>query len=118
MSETVHYRGTAKRVDLKGLTNEEFAQNYLEENNLEIKISYYENALECLVDQLWEKFFFYPRNQSLYKLTTEEIGIDDDIIKAEFDNTCEGINYELRFYNGGAGFDECLEEAFDKIVKL
>lgn len=25
------------------------------------------------------------------------------------------IEYEVRFYNGGVGFSECLEEAFDKI---
>ena len=25
------------------------------------------------------------------------------------------IEYELRYYNGGAGFGECMEEAFDKL---
>jgi hypothetical protein len=114
MSETVHYRGTAKRVDLQGLTNEEFAQNYLKENDYEIK-SYYETALECLIDNFYDDFFFYARNKSLYQITKEDVDIDDEIITANFNG--DKINYELRFYNGGAGFDECLEEAFDKIIK-
>lgn len=25
------------------------------------------------------------------------------------------IEYELKFYNGGSGFSECLEEAINKI---
>lgn len=116
MSETVHYRGTAKRVDLQGLTNEEFAQNFIKGEGKETP-SYYESALEYLAD-IWDSdFFFYPRNQTLYQITKEDVDIDDEIIKAEFDSTCEGINYELRFYNGGAGFEECLEEAFDKLIK-
>ena len=116
MSETVHYRGTAKRVDLQGLTNEEFAQKFIKNNNREVP-DYYKTATEYLVSTWDKEYFFYPRNQTLYKITRDDIDLDDEIIKAEFDSTCEGINYELRYYNGGAGFEECLEEAFDKIIK-
>lgn len=116
MSETVHYRGTAKRVDLQGLTNEEFAKDYLDSRKREIS-SYYNNAVECLTEIFYNEFFFYPRNQSLYQLTREIVDVDDDIIRAEFDPASDKINYELRYYNGGVGFEECLEEAFDKIIR-
>ena len=116
MSETVHYKGNAKRVDLKGLTLEEFAQNYIKIQGLEVP-SYSDSALEYLTDRWRGLFFFYPRNQTLYNITLESIDQDDEIIKAEFSSVDESINYELRYYNGGAGFEECLEEAFDKIIK-
>lgn len=114
MSETVHYKGTAKRVDLQGLTTEEFAQKFIKDEGKEIP-SYCETALEYLVDRWDKEFFFYEYNQTLYEITREDIDLDDEIIKAEFDPTSNKINYELRFYNGGAGFNECLEEAFDKL---
>ena len=115
MSRTVHYKGVAKRIDLKGLTNEEFAQNYIKEQGLEVP-SYSDSTLEYLTDKWGDLFFFYPRNQSLYEITLEEVDDEDEIIKAEFSVIDESIDYELRYYNGGAGFEECLEEAFDKII--
>jgi len=116
MSETVHYKGTARRVDLNGLTNEEFAKNYIKDMGRTVP-DYYDNPVEYLVSMWDELFFFYPRNQSLYSITLETIDQEDEIIKAEFSAIDESINYELRYYNGGAGFEECLEEAFDKIIK-
>lgn len=114
MSETVHYKGTAKRVDLKGLTNEEFALEYIKGQGKDIP-TYYTNTVEYL-REIWSSyFFFYPKTQSLYEITKIGVDLDDEIIKAEFDPTNDIINYELRYYNGGAGFEECLEEAFDKI---
>lgn len=112
MSETVHYRGTAQRVDLQGLTNEEFALKFIKGEGREVP-DYYDNSVEYLVSTWDDDFFFYSRNQTIYKITREDVDIDDEIIRAEFDG--DKINYELRFYNGGAGFEECLEEAFGKI---
>lgn len=112
MSETVHYKGTAKRVDLKGLTNEEFAQNFIKSEGKEVP-NYCETAVEYLVDRWDEKFFFYLEKQILFEITRESVDLDEDIIKAEFNG--DNLNYELKFYNGGASFRECLEEAFDKI---
>ena len=114
MSEIVHYKGTAKMVDLKGQTSEEFALEYIKTQGKEIP-SYYDNAVEYLVERWSNYFFFYHKNQSLYEITRVNVDLDDEIIKAEFDSTNDNINYELRYYNGGAGFEECLEEAFDKI---
>ena len=61
MSETVHYKGTAKRIDLKGLTNEEFALEYIKTQGKEIP-SYYDNAVEYLVER-WNNYFL-----SLYSI--------------------------------------------------
>lgn len=116
MSQTVHYKGKANLVDLNGLTNEEFAEKFIKAQG-RVKPSYSDSSLEYLTDRWGDLFFFYPRNQFLYEITLETINEDEEIIKAEFDSASEGINYELRYYNGGAGFEECLEEAFDKIIK-
>jgi hypothetical protein len=41
---------------------------------------------------------------------------DEDIIEA-IDNGDGSFDYLLKFYNGGVGFHECLQEAFDKLNK-
>jgi hypothetical protein len=51
----------------------------------------------------------------LYELTKEEHDPEEDIIKA-INNTDGTIEYELRYYNGGAGFSECLDAALDKLT--
>lgn len=114
MSETVHYRGVAKKLMLDNdeETYLDFAKRELEVRN-KPKKDYYSDEIEQLCGDYGEEFFFYKN--VLYLLDYEELEQDEEIIKASIidDNT---INFELRFYNGGAGFDECLEEAFNEIL--
>lgn len=114
MSETVHYRGIATKIDIqKGDTVLDLACRILKERHKEIA-SYYENALECLCNNYDEEFFYHPKTNTLYKISHTQYEPDEEIIKAKLkdDGT---IEYELRYYNGGAGFEECLEEAMDKL---
>lgn len=112
MSETVHYKGTAIRVHQPNDKNLiQVAEDILKERNIKIE-DYYENAIECLCDELSDEYFFYPKHQYLYAITKEHHDPNDDIIEADVDENGE-IQYELRYYNGGAGFSECLEEALD-----
>ena len=112
MSEIVHYKGVATRINQPNdKTLIDVAKDILKERNKKIK-DYYDNAIECLCDNYSHEFFYHPKSQTLYKITKEDL-VDEEIIKAKpkIDGT---IDYELKYYNGGAGFHECLEEAFDK----
>ena len=114
MSRTVHYRGVAKKVwQPMGLSLNDVAKTILRERNKEIA-DYYDDALECLVDSFYQEFFYHKKTETLYQLDNNEHEPDDEIIRAH-KNKDGVIEYELRYYNGGAGFDECLEEAFDKL---
>ena len=115
MSETVHYRGIATKIEQpfeKSLV--EVAKEILRERNIEIA-TYYDNAIECLCDEFGNEFFFHPKTKNLYKIEHTERDNDEEIIKAieKEDNT---IEYELKYYNGAAGFSECLEQAFDEMI--
>ena len=116
MSETVHYRGVATRIEQpNNKTLMEVAEGILKERNKQID-DYYKDAIECLCDEFYGEYFYYPATQTLYSITKEELDAYDDIIIA--DKKEDGtIEYELKYYNGGVGFDECLEEAFDKLLK-
>jgi hypothetical protein len=114
MSETVHYKGIATKIyQSSGQTTSQKAEEILKNRNKEIA-SYYNNPLECLCNEYDEEFFYHSKTDSLYKLTCENIDESDDIIRAK-EISKDSYEYELRFYNGGAGFRECLEEAFDKL---
>ena len=49
-----------------------------------------------------------------YSIDKGEADPNEDIIRAERDNS-DLIQFELKFYNGGVGFSECLEEALETI---
>ena len=114
MSETVHYKGIATKIEQPNdKTLLDVAKGILKERNYDIP-DYYDNAIECLTQEFYEEFFYHPKTKNIYKITKEHHDLDEDIIKADLmdDGT---IVYELRYYNGGAGFQECMEEAFDKL---
>ena len=115
MSKTVHYKGIATKIKSISIQDlQEFAENELILRNKEVSDYYENNFLECLCDTYYEEYFYHPKTNSLYAITREDIDSDEDIIRANVLKN-ETIEYELRFYNGGAGFSECLEEAFDNL---
>ena len=114
MSETVHYRGIATQINIprdKSLVN--VAEEILKERNIKI-LEYYDNTLEQLCSDYPYEYFFDARTGSLYKLDNEEFEMNDEIIIAK-EKSETIVEYELRYYNGGAGFSECLEEAFNEL---
>ena len=116
MSETVHYKGTATKVEVPdGKTLNEVADQILKDRNIKLT-SYYDSAVVCLSEELYNEYFYHPMVNTLYKITKSEHDLEEEIIRADY-NQDGNINYELKYYNGGAGFNECLEEAFDKLVR-
>jgi hypothetical protein len=114
MSKTVHYRGVATKIEQPhDKTLLDVVKGILKERNY-VVADYYNNALECLTQEFCDEYFYHPKTQTLYSITKTDHDLDEEIIKAEpkDDGT---IEYELRYYNGGAGFEECMEEAFDKL---
>ena len=114
MSETVHYRGVATKINIpsdKSLIN--VAEDILKKEKVKID-NYYENTLQQLNEDCSDSYFFHSKTGTLYSLESKEIDLYEDIIRAEIKDETT-IEYELKFYNGGAGFSECLEEAFAKL---
>lgn len=115
MSETVHYKGTATKIYHLGKTVEQMAQKImLEKGNNRLPI-WASNWLEYLCDEFYEEYFYHPDSQSLFKITKTEHEPDGEIIVAKAIKK-DTYEYELRYYNGGAGFSECLEEALNKVI--
>jgi len=119
MSETVHYVGTATKVG--EITNKKtisFAKKIIKERELDENIKPDTNVFEFLTDRFYMEFFFYNENNCFYQVEhTEKENWDDEIISASYKNE-NVVKFELRYYNGGAGFEECLEQAFDKLSKI
>ena len=114
MSETVHYKGVATEIKLaKGESVMAKATNILKDRDKEIA-SYYDNAIECLVQEFDDEYFYHPKTNKLYIISKSSHDLEEEIINAKI-NDDGTINYELRYYNGGAGFEECMREAFDKL---
>ena len=110
MSETVHYRGIATKVVIpEGKTLLNVAEDILKEHGKEVP-AYCDNALEGLISTFYHQYFTHK--DILYKLEQTDVDVDDDIIDGEWINP-DKFRYELRYYNGGAGLEECLEEAMD-----
>jgi len=116
MSQTEHHVG--KLIEVKpyaGETVEELMLRLLEENGYgNILEDFYDDIADWFNEDLYDAYYNY--NGTIYKIIDKEFEDDDDIITAtlEDDNT---ISYQLRFYNGGASFGECLGEALDKLNK-
>lgn len=115
MSETVHYVGSATKIEVPtGKTIEDVAKDILEKKNIK-KSSWHESNLECLRDDLYQEFFYHKKTDTLYFIDNKNLDADGEVIRAERRNDSV-VDYELRYYNGGAGFNECLAEVFDKMV--
>lgn len=115
MSETVHYRGTAVLIS-KGEQAEIDAKIILAEKGEIEKPNYYKTWVEYLSDEFYNDYYYHEPTESLYEIDYKEIDPYEDIIKAHYINlTNTKIGFELKYYNGGAGFNECLEEAINKL---
>jgi hypothetical protein len=110
-----HHRGIATKVQIpSNLSVEEYAKILLKDRNKEIA-DYYSSAIECLCDVYYGEFYYHVLSGNLYRLEDSEQDEDEEDIVSASVNNDGTISYEIRFYNGGAGFDEVLEEAFDTL---
>lgn len=113
MSETVQYRG--KLIKLKKLNNETLEQQserICKENYLYERPCYYRNWGEYLTGELYERY--YINNNNLYVIESEQVDPEYDIFNASLNKNGE-IEFEVKYYNGGCGFNEALDEAMNNL---
>ena len=113
MSDYETHYGKIKKVETD-LSCEEFAkQEFIkitDKNTLPIG---YNNFIEALRDES-EEFYFV--NSKIYRIENNELDGDSDIFHyKELEDT--SIEYTLRFYNGGTGLSEQIEEIINKVDK-
>lgn len=110
MSEVVHYRGKLYEVEkLENETLEEQCKRLLENKELD---EFYDSYKEMLLDDLSD--YFTEHNEVIYRITKENVDIDEDIFQMN-KNEDGSISFEVKYYNGGCGFSEAIEEAFENI---
>ncbi len=99
MSETVHYKGKLKEIEVDSI--EEFAKEYFDKE----LPNYYESYTEMLDDE--DDFFIH--NDKLYEIINfKDIDPYDDIFEMN-----KNMEFTLKYYNGGCGFKEALGYAFE-----
>jgi len=113
MSETVYHRGYLIKVNTPvNKTLNEFVIDLLKNRNKSVPNG--ETPINFLGENFSEEFFYYKKTKTLYKIEDTKIDLDEDLIEAKIVND-HTIEYDLKFYNGGTGLEECLEESLDKL---
>ena len=113
MSDYEAHYGKIKKVETN-LSCEEFAkQEFIRLTGKDTIPKGYNNFIEALWDES-EEFYFV--NSKIYRIENNELDGDSDIFQyKELEDT--SIEYILRFYNGGTGLSEQIEEIIDKVNK-
>ena len=110
MSEIEHVKGVmviAQSGDVEG-----FCKKYVKSLGIALDAEPYDSYEEFVRDECRETHFIHGNN--VYVIKTKKIDPYDDIINAKQGE--DGvIDFELRWYNGGASMEECLEEALEGI---
>jgi hypothetical protein len=110
LSETVHYKGVLKKVErLEGEKLEDQCKRLLENKSLP---TYFDSYVEYLLDERYHEITI--QNGVVYRVEKESVDSDGDIFRATTGDSGE-IKFEVRYYNGGCGFDEAIEEAIKNI---
>ena len=113
MSDYETHYGKIKKVETD-LSCEEFAkQEFIRLTGKDTPPKYCDNFIEALRDES-EEFYFV--NSKIYRIENNELDGDSDIFHyKELEDTT--IEYTLRFYNGGTGLSEQIEEILNKVDK-
>lgn len=114
MSETVHYKGKAIQIE-KGFEDCEKEAKLILENMGNSLETYYVTYIEQLCQEFYMDYFYHSKTETLYKINYTEHDLEEEIISAKETDIIGEIEFEMRYYNGGAGFEECLEEAMNKL---
>lgn len=113
MSDDVHYKGKLKRLAVEGHEEiETYAKTYVEEQGDELK-SYCDDYTEHLRYEYNDKFVVI--DDILWEVITKE---EQDAYGSVFNlrhSKDDEYTYEVKYYNGGCGFEEALQEAFDEM---
>ncbi|WP_442637950.1 hypothetical protein [Rossellomorea marisflavi] len=112
MSETVHYKGVLKPLEKQlGESLEEQCRRVLGGKELP---SYFDNYQEYMLDVHYKDMTI--QDGILYAIERESVDPDADMFKAQRHENGE-IAFEVRYYNGGCGFEEAIEEALSQLKK-
>jgi hypothetical protein len=108
MSNTEHWRGELYRIGFdEDLAFADMVLKLKEDYDMEgfsIDRDIWCNSDETLV-------YYYGE---FYSIDKEECNPDEDIIEASRDSR-DVIQFETKFYNGGASFNECLVQALKDV---
>lgn len=116
MSRTEFHRGKLIAVNKEANeTTEQLAERILKNHNIKIA-DYYDNIFDCLRDELYKQYFHHKKTDIIYIINDEEFNPDEEVIVAKRLQPNQ-FEYDVRFYNGGASMDECIEEAMDNLYE-
>ena len=110
MSYTEHFSGTLTPIKIKN-TLEETAKDIVEFQGDKLE-TYHNNYIDALNDYQYKEYVVL--NDKIYKVEMKEFDGEDDIFESKL-NADGSISFELRYYNGGCGFDEAIKEATKNI---
>lgn len=113
MSEVVRHIGKVRKVDLKGLSIEEWCKAKCIELGIEKQKHWYNSYEETLQEEMWPTKFVKV-NGDIWEIVEDREEEDYEnlsIIRPNEDGT---LNYILQFYNGGTCLSEMLEEGILK----
>lgn len=115
MSETVHVKGKLLRLFSDKITAEEGGRILFE-----LIGGASLDREDCYKDWLEEEFYkkIHIQGDRIYVVSQEQYIDNNDDIAVATGDTDGIIDFELRYYNGGASFSEVLDEALTKKEKL
>lgn len=117
MSEIVHYIGKLKEVvPREGETLQEVAKKIYDQAGFTMSDYWKERFDGNWVKALCGETENYVRHNGRLFEVLQKISIDPDGDIANASENDDGtINYEVKYYNGGAGFNEAIDEALSKL---
>jgi hypothetical protein len=110
MSEVVHYRGTLTKFEkLENETLEEQCRWIAENREMP---DYFDSYIEFFEDEYYKEFVIV--HGDIYCVSKQRIDVDEDIFSSKRVNNSV-IEFEVKYYNGGCGFNEAIDEALKNI---
>jgi len=105
MSETVHYRGRLVPINMGDKTVEEVARKLVGGGRVKPHFDDYAEQL------IYDHDNYTVLNGAIYEIVEKEwVDVYEDIFRST-KNGNGTIDFEIKYYNGGCGFEEALEEA-------
>lgn len=108
MSETRHYKGSLKEVNLGDLSIEQFAKQKTGGGKLD-------SWFDSYAEKLMEDDEYLIHDGKLYEVTANEMESDNEMFEMHKDG--DVLKFEVMYYDGGCSFEEAIQEAFKELGK-
>lgn len=112
MSEVKRHIGKIRKVELNGMTPEEWYQKECEKREIS-KPDYCDTWKECYQDKFWP-LVAVEVNGALWEIVEDREEDDTENISIMKKNSDGTYDYLMQFYNGGTNLDEMLTEAIKR----